>query len=119
MIYDVVVKEADEVVKKLFDSLKNRYQNNLESIEGGDLVFDYVYLLYYKCHKINPNCGGSYIDFPDWIKTKKATKKFINKKDDKCFQHTVTVALNYEETKNDLQGITNTKPFTNKYNWME
>ena len=25
--------EADEVVKELFDSLKNRYQNNLESPE--------------------------------------------------------------------------------------
>ena len=25
--------EADEVIKKLFDSLKNRYQSNLESIK--------------------------------------------------------------------------------------
>ena len=34
-------------------------------------LFDYVHLLYYKCHKINPNRGGSYIDSPDWIKNKK------------------------------------------------
>ena len=33
-------------------------------------LFDYVHLLYYKCHKINPNRGGSYIDSPDWIKKK-------------------------------------------------
>ena len=26
--------KADEVIKELFDSLKNRYQNNLESIQG-------------------------------------------------------------------------------------
>ena len=26
--------EADEVIKELFDSLKNRYQNNLKSIQG-------------------------------------------------------------------------------------
>ena len=32
---------------------------------GGDFVFDCVYLLYYKCYKTNPNCGGSYIDSPD------------------------------------------------------
>ena len=32
-----------------------------------EFVFDYVNLLYYKCHKINLNCGGSYIDSPDWI----------------------------------------------------
>ena len=43
--------EADEVIKELFDSLKNGYQNNLESMKGSELVFDYVHLLYYKCHK--------------------------------------------------------------------
>ena len=31
--------EADEVIKELFDSLKNRYQNNLESMKGGEFVF--------------------------------------------------------------------------------
>ena len=36
--------EADEVIKELFDSLKNRYQNNLESTKGSELVFDYVYV---------------------------------------------------------------------------
>ena len=34
------------------ESLKNRYQNNLESMKGNEFVFNYVYLLYYKCHKI-------------------------------------------------------------------
>ena len=29
--------EADEVIKELFDSLKNRYQNNLESMKGVSL----------------------------------------------------------------------------------
>ena len=42
--------EADEVIKELFDSLKNRYQNNLESMKDSEFVFDYVRLLYYKCH---------------------------------------------------------------------
>ena len=32
--------EADEVIKELFDSLKNRYQNNSESMKSND--FDYV-----------------------------------------------------------------------------
>ena len=39
--------ETDEVVKELFDSLKIRYQKNLESMKGGEFVFDYVHLLYY------------------------------------------------------------------------
>ena len=29
--------DAEEVIKELFDSLKNRNQNNLESIKGGEL----------------------------------------------------------------------------------
>ena len=57
--------EEDEIIKELFDSLKNRYQNNLESMKGSEFVFDYVYLLYHKCQKTNPNRGGSYIDSPD------------------------------------------------------
>ena len=77
--------EVDEVTKDLFDSLKNRYQNNSESIKGSEFVFDYVDLLYYKCHEINPNHGGSYIDSLDWIKNKKGTINPINKKDNKCF----------------------------------
>ena len=54
--------KADEVVEGLFESLLNRYQNNLEkSMKGSEFLFDYVDLLYYKCHKINLSCGGSYM----------------------------------------------------------
>ena len=67
----IINDEVDEVIKELLDSLKNRFQNNFGSIKGSEFVFDYVHLLYYKCHKINPNRGGSYIDSPDWIKSKK------------------------------------------------
>ena len=65
--------EADEAIKELFDSFENGYQNNLESIKSSEFVFDYVHLLYYECHKINPNRSGSYIEYidsPDWIKNK-------------------------------------------------
>ena len=50
--------EGDEVIKKLFDSLENRYQNNLESVRGSEFVFNYVQLLYYKFRKINFNRVG-------------------------------------------------------------
>ena len=36
--------EADEVIKKLFDSVKNRYQNSLESMKGSEFAFGYVYI---------------------------------------------------------------------------
>ena len=57
--------EVDEVKKTLFDSLENRYQNNLELMRGSEFVFDNVQLLYYKCHKITFSGCGSYIDSSD------------------------------------------------------
>ena len=56
----------------------------------------------------NLNRGRSYIDSPDWIKNEKATINPSNKKDSKCFQYAVTVALNYEEIKKDPQRIAKT-----------
>ena len=39
-------------------------------------------------------------------KNKKATINLFNRKDNKCFQDAVTVTLNHEEIKQDLQRIT-------------
>ena len=74
--------------------------------------------MYNKCSRINSNYGGSYVDSPDWIKSKKVPINLIIKKNNECFQYAVTVALNYEDTKKDPQGITKIKPFINKYNWL-
>ena len=84
-------------------------------MKGGEFVFDYVHLMYHKCHKVNPNHGGSYIDSPDQIKNRKATINPINK----CFQYVLIAVLNREEIKKDLQIITKIKLFINKYNWEE
>ena len=109
--------EPDEVIKELLDLFKNRYQDNLELMKGKEFVFDYVHLLDYKCHKINLNHGGSYIKSPDWIKNKKTTINSVNKKDNKCFQYAVAVALNHEEIGKHAERITKIKPFINKYKW--
>ena len=103
-----------ELCRSRIWSLDPPLQNNLESKKVREFVFDYAQLLYCRCHKINLNRGGSYIDSPDWIKS---NKKSINKKDSKCFQDAVTVALNHEEIKRDPQRITKIKPFINKDNW--
>ena len=64
--------ETDEVIKELFQSLFSRYQIGLKtSIKDSESVFDYVQILYYKCHKIYPNRGGFCKDPPDWIKNTK------------------------------------------------
>ena len=73
MSYD----NANEVANELFESLLSRYQIGLEkSMRRSDFIFELVQLLYCKCHKIHFKREGSYIDFRDWIKKKKA--KMIN-----------------------------------------
>ena len=41
--------EEDE--NKFFKLLKKRYQNDLELMKGSEFVYNYVHLLYHKCHK--------------------------------------------------------------------
>ena len=84
-------------------------------MKRSEFVFDYIYLLYYKCHKMSPNRGGSYIDSPDWIKNKKTAINPINKKD-KCFQYAITVTLNHEEIGKHFERITKIDIFIDKYN---
>ena len=51
--------EADQVIKELLIYSNINIKNILEPVKGSEFVSDYVHLLYYKCHKINPNQGGS------------------------------------------------------------
>ena len=71
-------------------------------------IFDSVQLFYYKYHKIDSKHDGSYIDFPDWIRKKKATTNLKNT-DHQCFQYNVTVALNYGEIKWSPERVPNIK----------
>ena len=65
---------------------------------------------------MNFGCGGLCIGSQDSIKKKKV-KIHSRNKDDKCFQYTLTVALNYEKIKWNPERVSNIKLFINKYNW--
>ena len=69
-------------------------------MRGTEFIFDRVDVFYYNLNKISLIRGGSCIDSPEWLKNKKAA---INPKnnDDQCFQYTLTVALNYQNIKNN------------------
>ena len=67
-------------------------------------------------HKIDLKRGKSYIKSPEWILNKRATINPKNK-DNKCFQYSITVALNHQNIENHPERISNIKPFIDKYNW--
>ena len=107
----MIGSETYEIIKELFESFWQKYQEGLEeSMRGRKFVYDSVDLLYYNPNKVSLSRGGSYIDFPKWLKTKKAIINPKNK-DDKCLQYALTVALNYEKNKKDPQRISKIKPF--------
>ena len=69
-------RDTNDVIEKLFLSLRSKYEDNLEtSIKGSNFKLDSVELIYCKCHKIYVKGGGSYIDSRDWIKRKKSNNK--------------------------------------------
>ena len=110
---------TDEIIKELFKSLLQRYQENLqEKMKGSDFAFDGVNYLYYDLNRISISKGGSYIDSRKWLKDKKST---INPKnnDYKCFQYAVTLALNLDKINNHPEKISTIKPFIGEHNWKD
>ena len=92
----MIGSDTDEVIEKCFEYLLERYQKELEeTMRGSEFIFDGVNALYYDFNKISLIRSESYIDSPEWIKNKRTT---INPKnnDNKCFQYSLVVALNYK-----------------------
>ena len=84
--------DNDDIIEQLFESLLQKYEENLQNkMRGSGFEFDGVNFLYYDFNKTSINRGGSYIDSPKWLKDKKSTmKKKSKNNDDKYFQYAVT-----------------------------
>ena len=116
----MIDSETDEIIKDLFESFLQKYQEGLEeSMRGSEFVYDSIDVLYYNLNKVSLSRGGSYVDSPKWLKNKKATINPQNKKDDRCFQYAVTVALNHEQIKDHPERISKIKPFIDQYKLKE
>ena len=88
--------ETNDTIKRLFKPFLTTYQNEEKILRNGsNFVFESVDLLSYHIHKTNLKRGKSYIKSPEWILNKRATINPKNK-DNKCFQYSITVALNHQ-----------------------
>ena len=106
-----------DIIKGLLNSFLNNYQKEeIVLRNGSNFVFESVDLLSYHIHKTSLKRGKSYIKSPEWILNKRATINPKNK-DNKCFQYSITVALNHQNIENHPERISNIKPFTDQYNW--
>ena len=100
----MMISETDDIIDELFESFLQKYQGGLEeSMKGSVFIFDSVNLLYYHLQKTSvKRTRSSYIDSPKCLKNKKATMNPRNN-DNKCFQHALTVPLNYQNIKKTLK----------------
>ena len=111
--------DTDEVIKSLFKSFLQRFEENLqEKMRGSDFEFDGINFFYYNFNKTSIYRGGSYIDSPKWLKDKKST---INPKnnENKCFQYAATLALNFGNINNHPEKIFKIRPFIDQHNWKD
>ena len=66
--------ETGEIIESLYRSLLQNYNDILqEKINGSDFVFNGINYFYYDFNRGSICTGGSYIDFPKWLKDKKST----------------------------------------------
>ena len=85
--------DTDEVIKLLFESFLQKYEENLqEKMRGSDFEFDGINFLYYDFNKTSINRGGSYIDSPKWLKDKKSTINPRNN-DHNCCQYAINIGI--------------------------
>ena len=79
-------------------------------------TIDHIMHLDIDFHQLELTLGGSYIELPDWIASKKAV---INPKnnDEECFKWANIASLHHEDIGRDPQRITKLKPFADQYNW--
>ena len=99
--------ERDDIIKGLLNSFLNNYQKEeIVLRKGSDFVFESVDLLTYHLHKRCLKREKSYIKSPEWVLNKRAT---INPKneDNKCFQYSITVALNHQNIESHPEKISN------------
>ena len=104
---------TDYVIARLFDTLLQRFQQSIETSNDNASGFNHenVALLHYDFQKIDIVRAESYIKSPNWLVNKGATVSPKHEKDNKCFQYSITLALNHNKTKNkDLQKILKLKP---------
>ena len=109
--------DTNEIIKGLFQSFLKKYEEYLqEKMQGSDFEFDGANILYYDFNKMSLNRGGSYIDSPQGLKSKKSKINPINN-DYKYFQYAVTLALSLDKIRRNPQRISKIKPFIDQYNW--
>ena len=86
--------DTENVIDTFFQNFQRIQETSNE--RESEFIPDSVELLDYELHKIDIIRAESYIKYPDWIASKKATINRKNEKDNKSFQWSIIAGLNYD-----------------------
>ena len=110
--------DIEEVIGEMRIYSLRQYEMILNTIEASDYVFIRVVEMTYHCYRVDLNRGASYIELPEWIRSKKCCINPRNKGDSECFKWAVVAAVHHGDIGSHPERISKIKPQTaDRYNW--
>ena len=106
--------DINDLIQRMLAYIKTQTENPKFPESG--FTLDKIMHLYINFHRVALTRGGSYIELPKWLKSKKAVINPQNK-DEECFKWAVIAALHHKEIKKNHQRISRLRPYENQYNW--
>ena len=105
--------DINDLIQRMLAYIKTQTENPKFPESG--FTLDKIMHLYINFHRLALTRGGSYIELPKWIKSKKAVINPQNK-DEECFKWAFIAALHHEEIKHNLERISLLRPYEKQYN---
>lgn len=105
---------ADEVVKEIFQSLINTYDELDKMMKISGFSFKFFGNSNSTCKNVNVPGGLSFIVSPNLVEIQKCHINLQNN-DDRCFQYALKLRQHYEEIKNYHGRVKNIKAFNDHF----
>ena len=106
--------DINDLIQRMLAYIKTQTENPKFPESG--FTLDKIMHLYINFHRLVLTWGSSYIELPEWLKSKKAVINLQNK-DEGCFKLAVNEALHHEEIKHHPERISLLRPYENQYSW--
>ena len=107
--------DINNLIQRMLAYIKAQTENSKFPESG--LTLDKIMYLYINVHRLVLTRVSSYIELPEWLKSKKAVINPQNKGDEESFKWAVIGALHCEEIKHHPERISLLRPYENQYNW--
>ena len=106
--------DINDLIQRMLAHIKTQVENPRMPESGFSL--DKIMNLYINFQRLALTQGDSFIELPEWLKSKKAVMKPQNK-DEGYFKWAVIAALHHEEIKKDHERVSRLWPYENQHNW--